>query len=215
MSKKKFERITELVRRYPELVICESSIKEAERILSDTIKNDKTIYTCGNGGSYSDSLHIVGELLKGFVKQRPLDTVEKDMLKEKFGEDGAFMAQNLQKGIRCAALGTQLAFHSAYSNDVESCLVLAQELYTVGNEGDTLICLSTSGNSENIYYAALTAKIMGMKVILFTGSRAGKITNYADYTIAVPSTETFKIQELHLPVYHALCLDLEEEFFDE
>lgn len=168
----------------------------------------------GNGGSAADSEHIVGELMKGFVKRRPVSETMAARLVEIDAECGAELAARLQGGLPAIALTGHPGLSTAFLNDVDGSCVYAQQVYGYGQEGDVLLGISTSGNAENIYKACVAAKAMGMKVAELSGRDGGKIRKMADAAIIVPETETFKIQELHLPVYHALCLELEEYFFN-
>ncbi|MGX2946980.1 D-sedoheptulose-7-phosphate isomerase [Enterococcus alishanensis] len=207
--------IETLNERHPLLISCQDDIINAYNILKSTIEKKGTIFCCGNGGSYSDSQHIVGELLKSFKINRPIYNYDKERLINLFGEQGLFLGDNLERGIKALCLGSQSAFSFAFSNDVDGRLVFAQELLALGNSGDTLVCLSSSGNSENVKYAAMIAKYTGIKVILLTGTNNGSIDEFSDCIINVPEKETYKIQELHLPIYHTLCLALEEWYMNQ
>ena len=167
---------------------------------------------CGNGGSASDSEHIVGELMKEFSIRRPLDQQMKTKLLEAGDEDG-MLAQNLQGALPAITLTENCALSTAYANDAVPILNFAQQVYGYGTENDVLLGISTSGNSQNVVYAIKTAKAKGMHVIGLTGKSGGCMRELCDVAICVPETETYRIQELHLPVYHCLCLMIEEEFF--
>lgn len=172
----------------------------------------------GNGGSAADSDHIVGELMKSFVKRRKIsgDTARK--IRESgtdFPEFSEALVSKLQQGLPAINLSTHSALHTAFANDVDYGLIYAQMVLGYGKPGDVFFGITTSGNSANILEAAVVAKAIGMKTIGLTGSLGGKIKGLADVTICVPVSETFKVQELHLPVYHALCLTAEDYFFHD
>ncbi len=209
-SKEVFEK---LYSSYPMLKECEADIEKVFDLLLKCAKNQAFIYTCGNGGSAADSEHITGELMKGFNLKRPLNDDEK----QKFSavEQGEYIAQRLQKGIRCISLVSQTGLISAYNNDVDPALCYAQQVYAYAkDENDVLIALSTSGNSLNIVYAAKAAKAAGIKSICITGQKESELSKICDASIKLPSLLTYEIQELTLPVYHALCSALEREMFD-
>ena len=205
--------LEELISRYPVLEPIKVSVMEAYEILKECFETGHKLLLAGNGGSAADSEHIVGELMKGFVKRRqvPEDMAGKmERIDEKAGKE---LALKLQGGLPAIALSGHPALSTAFLNDVEGELIYAQQVYGYGQEGDVLWGISTSGNAANIHYAAVTAKAKGMKVIGLTGRDGGKMAGYSDAAVIVPEQETFKIQELHLPIYHALCLMLEEHFF--
>ncbi len=202
-----------LLERYPSLVGIMPQIDLAYRIIEETYENDGTLYVCGNGGSAADSEHIVGELMKSFKVKRPIPTDLRDALSA-YGEYGEKLSDGLERGLRAISLNTHEALTSAYINDRVPELVYAQQLYGHARKGDTLLTLSTSGNSKNCLYAAVLAKSLGLKVIAMTGRGGGKLRDYSDALINVPEDETYLIQELHLPVYHYLCAKLEARFFD-
>ncbi|WP_461241060.1 D-sedoheptulose-7-phosphate isomerase [Paucilactobacillus sp. N302-9] len=210
MSFEKYAKI--LVDRRPVLKQSVSQIEDAYEILLTTVQNGGTIFTCGNGGSNADSYHIVGELLKSFEKERPLSHEIMQKIKERYPQN-ATKLKHLESGIKAIALGAQTALVTAFANDVDPDLVFGQELLNLGSKQDTLICLSTSGDSKNVMYAAMVAEIIGMEVILITGQRLGDISSYATKVINVPETETYKVQELHIPIYHCLCLALEDRIY--
>ena len=205
--------LEELISRYPVLEPIRGSVMEAYEILKECFETGHKLLLAGNGGSAADSEHIVGELMKGFVKRRqvPEDMAGKmERIDEKAGKE---LALKLQGGLPAIALSGHPALSTAFLNDVEGEMIYAQQVYGYGQEGDVLLGISTSGNAANIHYAAVTAKAKGMKVIGLTGRDGGKMAGYSDAAVIVPEQETFKIQELHLPIYHALCLMLEEHFF--
>ena len=199
----------ELVTRYPALAVCRADIEKAAQIMIDSFKDGKKLLTCGNGGSASDAEHIVGELMKAFVLPRKLGKE----LCEKL--DDPYLSDNLQGALPAVSMIGESALSTAYANDCAPDLAFAQQVLGLGREGDVLLGISTSGNSKNVVYAGKVARVQGMKVIMLTGEAGGKCAELADVAIRVPEKETFKVQEYHLPVYHALCLAIEEEFFGE
>lgn len=205
------EHIEQLIARYPSLKDSSKNISIAYDLLQKTVEKNGTIYCCGNGGSFSDSEHVVGELLKTFKQKRPIDNKNRAKLVNLYGREGEEIGKKLEKGIKAHCLGSQSAFAYAFSNDVDADLIFAQELLALGTSKDILLCLSSSGSSRNIKYAAMIAKVLDIKVILLTGDNKGDIGDYSDCIINVPEKETYKIQELHLPVYHVLCMALEDE----
>jgi D-sedoheptulose 7-phosphate isomerase len=213
MEKKMDARLSELIKRYPVLSSIKDSIFEAFSIMVETFENDGTLFACGNGGSAADGDHIVGELMKGFVLRREIDGDLKDSFLSKLGEDGQIFADKLQKGLKAVSLTSHPALITAFSNDVDPSLIYAQQLFVLGRKGDVLVAISTSGNSDNIYKCMQLASVVGIKTILMTGDSGGRCAKIADCPIKVPESETFKIQEYHLPIYHTLCLMLEEKFY--
>ena len=205
--------LNDLVSRYPQLAICKEDVAKVFAVLSESYHNHGKLLICGNGGSAADAEHIVGELMKGFKSPRHLDEVSQSQLKNVDNGLGNLLAKNLQGALPAIALDGHPALTTAYINDCNPLLCFAQQVNGYGREGDVLLGISTSGNSQNVIYAAVTAKAKGMKVIGLTGAKDSKLSELADVCIQVPETETYKIQELHLPVYHCLCLMLEEEFF--
>lgn len=206
-------QIENLFNRYPTLHSCAAVIEKTVEELTTLFRSNGTLFTCGNGGSAADCDHICGELLKGFVLKRELPKLEKDNLKECFGEEGVLLGERLQRGARAISLLSHPALVSAFCNDVDPNLTFAQQLYVLGRPGDILLGISTGGNALNVRYAMMTAKLKKIKTILLTGSKHGECERYADIVIPVPEKETYKIQELHLPVYHAICLAVEENLF--
>jgi len=203
----------ELMTRYPILKSCSDEILTAYTLIESCYTSGGKVMICGNGGSAADSDHIVGELMKGFLLRRPVDTEIRNELTELFGEDGIYLADNLQGALPAINLTAQSAIQTAFANDVAPDMVFAQQVYGYAALGDVLIGLSTSGNSANVVNAAKIAKLKGAFVIAMTGAGGGKLRTLSDAVIAVPETETFKIQELHLPIYHALCAMIEAHFF--
>ena len=195
--------------------MCESEIKRAiEEIIACYEKGGKLLL-CGNGGSCADCDHIVGELMKGFLKKRPLDESKKAEMKEKCAELDDVTLSKLQAGLGAISLPSITALGSAFNNDVDPELTYAQATLALGKAGDVFIGLSTSGNAKNVAAAARVAKGLGMTVIGMSGEGGGKLAALSDIAIRVPERETFKIQELHLPVYHAICAEVEEYFYSK
>ena len=207
--------VSDLFERYPELKVSETSILDAFHLLKSIYSNNGTLFVCGNGGSAADAEHMVGELMKGFLLPRPVPSDLKHKLVEEYGEVGEVFADNLQGGLPAVSLNGHPSLSSAFGNDVDFEMTFAQQLYVLGTRGDVLIGFTTSGNSKNVLNAFRIARIMGIKTIAFTGSDGGACADLVDCSINVPERETYKIQELHLPVYHALCAMLEEEFYGE
>ena len=202
---------SELYIRYPELAVCEESVEKLCDMLLECYRKGGKLLLCGNGGSAADCEHIAGELLKGFNYKRPLTPLEK----ERFGQDGADIAEKLQRGFAAVPLPSLSGIGTAYANDVSSELVFAQEVFSLGRDGDVLLGITTSGNSKNVVAALKTAKALGLSAAALTGENKGAVDDYADVAVHVPSTETYKIQEYHLPVYHYLCGRVEEILFGE
>lgn len=207
------EQIQILIERYPKLEVCREDIKKAYRLLETAYQNGRKLLVCGNGGSASDSEHIVGELMKEFKLKRKVFRSQAAALKEIDPELGQVLADNLQGALPAISLTAHSSLQTAFMNDVVPELVFAQQVNGYGNAGDVFLGITTSGNSQNVLYAAVNAKAKGLKVIGLTGGKENKLMKYADVCIRVPETETYKIQELHLPVYHCLCMMLEEKFF--
>lgn len=202
------ETLPELITRYPVLSSCESEIKEAAELLIKTFENGNRLYICGNGGSAADADHIVGELMKGFLKKRPL--TEKQTAKF----DDKQLAAGLMRGLPAISLHSQTAFLTAFLNDEDPSLLYAQALYALGKKDDVLLAISTSGNSQNVVNAAKTARAIGCKVISLVGCKDCKLDSLSDIIIHANHTETYRIQELHLPIYHYLCAAAEDYFFE-
>lgn len=205
--------IGNLKERYPKLEVL--SVKEAVEEIIDCYKQKNKLLVCGNGGSAADSLHIVGELMKGFLLPRKLDDKKQEQIKTLFPETAQYFIDNLQGTLPAISLVSETSLSTAYANDQAPDLSFAQQVLGYGNTGDILIAISTSGNSKNVIYAAQIAKVQGMKVISLTGSKGGKLKEISDILINVPSDETYIIQEYHLPVYHAICAAIENEMFSE
>lgn len=210
----KIEQILEhLIERYPILESNRLDIYHAYEILAECYENGNKLLVAGNGGSAADAEHIVGELMKGFVKERSLDLEFKKKLESVDCEKGRILADKLQGTLPALSLNVNIGLNTAFLNDVDGLLILAQEVYGYGNTGDVFLGITTSGNSVNVNYATVVAKAKGLKTIALTGKDGGEIKHYTDVAIVVSEKETYKIQELHLPIYHTLCLMLEEKFF--
>ena len=205
----KYPYIDEMVARYPSLSVCAEEVKGAVFAILESYYGGGKLLLCGNGGSCADCDHISGELLKGFLKKRPPIGEVREALVEAIGEDGA----RLQGGIPAIPLTQLSSVMTAFNNDVDPKLCYAQLVYSLGRAGDVLIALSTSGNSEMCTLAAMAARALGIKVISLTGRDGGRLAPIADIAIKVPESETFKVQELHLPTYHAICAEVEEKIF--
>ena len=198
---------SELFERYPCLEACRDDIHNAYKIMVECYENGGKLLCCGNGGSAADCDHLVGELMKGFLKKRPLSESEKADF------DDNFIADSLQKGLPAISLCAHSALMTAFENDAVPSLVFAQQVYAYAKSNDVLVCFSTSGNSENVVYAAKAAKAAKIKIISVTGQKESKLSEISDVCIRLPETETFKIQELTLPVYHCLAAMVEDNFF--
>ncbi len=201
-----------LLQNYPQLTVCQKDIEAAIQTIEEVFASGGTLFVCGNGGSCSDAEHIAGEFLKGFCKKRPADDDTTEKLRA-FGEEGELLASKLQQGLRCIPLTDFASTLSAVRNDLDGQMDYAQVLFALAKPGDALLAISTSGNSKNARLATLVAKAQGLKTIGLTGAKGGKLVELADITIRVPESETYRVQELHLPVYHAICLAVEEHFF--
>ena len=209
----KDEIFDNLFRRHPSLEVCKDSINQAFNILKDTAVNLNTLYLAGNGGSAADSEHIAGELMKSFMAKRPIDGNLAQKLKDMYGEEGESLSLDLEGGFRAVPLPSLVSLSTAIINDVNSDIMFAQMLNSIGVKGDLFWGISTSGNSRNIVKAAMLAKAKGLKVMALVGEKECKLDKLCDVIIHVPETETYKVQELHLPIYHALCAMLESEFY--
>lgn len=202
-----------LMERYPSLESAKNDIVAAYLLLEESYKNGGKLLVAGNGGSAADAEHIVGELMKGFKLPRKPEADFAEKLVEENQELGSVLAENLQGALPAIALDGHPALSTAYMNDCEPLLCFAQQVNGYGKSGDVFLGISTSGNSKNVLYAATTAHAKGMKVIGLTGAKDSKLKDMSDVCIKAPQTETYMIQELHLPIYHCLCLMLEDIFF--
>jgi len=214
MKQKTFEILNNLIIDYPVLSVCRKDVEDAFIILDQLYNRGGKVLICGNGGSSADSEHIVGELMKGFKLKRPLNAEQRAKLTGAFGLDGEYLAGHLQGALPAISLVSQTALAYAFINDVAPDMVFAQQVFGYGNPGDALIGMSTSGNAGNVVNAIKVAKSFGLYAIGLTGESGGKMKNLCDVTIKAPSTETYRVQEYHLPIYHALCAMVEEERFE-
>lgn len=203
------------MKRYPKLNACKEDIEKAYLILEECYVNNHKLLIAGNGGSAANSEHIAGELMKRFKILRPVPTDFADKLKTIDKERGENLSKNRERGLMAIPLAAHEALTTAYINDVDSLGVFAQQLYGFGRPGDVFLGISTSGNSKNVMSATVVARALGLKVIGLTGTKGGELAIVADVAIKVPEKETYMIQELHLPVYHCLCLMLEDRFLGE
>ena len=205
--------VDELIERYPILEPGRKDITEAFHILLNCFRGQGKLLIAGNGGSAAYAEHIVGELMKGFVLKREIDENLKDKLRNVDYDMGNKLSRKLQLSLPAIALSNHSSLNTAFSNDVDGQLCFAQQVLGYGKEGDVFLGISTSGNSANVLYAAIVAKAQGMKVIGLTGRGGGRLADMADVVVAVDEKETYKVQELHLPIYHCLCLMVESEMF--
>ena len=219
MKESTYAVVDTLIARYPALAVCAANVRTAIEALVTSYRAGGKLIVCGNGGSASDAEHIVGELMKGFLLPRHLgeDLLEKlhetcDVIDPRTVD---YFMQNLQGALPAISLPSQLAISTAFSNDQAPDLTFAQQVLGLGKPEDVLLGITTSGNSKNVLYAFRMAKALGLKTIALTGASGGKCASdgYADITIKAPADETYQIQEYHLPIYHALCIAVEEEFF--
>ena len=202
-----------LIERYPILEECRQSIIDAYLIMEDAYEGDHKLLIAGNGGSAADSEHIAGELMKRFKTPRPVTQEMAEKLKSIDPVRGESLAKNLERGLMAIPLVAHEALSTAYINDVDGLGVFSQQLFGFGRPGDVFLGISTSGNSKNVMSATVVARALGIKVIGLTGAKGGELAQVADVAVKVPETETYMIQELHLPVYHCWCLMLEDKFF--
>lgn len=199
--------VQDTIKRYPVLTSCAKAMEEATLQLVHAYRKGGKILLCGNGGSAADCEHISGEFLKGFLSKRKIAENEYPLFSDE-------AKSKLQKGIPCIPLPSLVGVNSAFCNDVDSDWIYAQLVFALGKKEDILICLSTSGNAKNVTLAAETAKALGITTIALTGEKESNLSRLCDICIRVPETETYKIQELHLPVYHALCAEVEKTLFE-
>ena len=205
--------INTLIERYPSLAVCKASIQTAYDTMKLAYTEGRKLLVCGNGGSAADSEHIVGELMKEFKLKREVYKNQAEAMKQIDPELGDILARHLQGALPAIALTGHSSLTTAFMNDSNPELIFAQQVNGYGKPGDVFLGISTSGNSRNVLFAAVAAKAKGLKVIGLTGQKPCKLAQLADVCIQVPETETYKIQEMHLPVYHCLCMMLEEYFY--
>lgn len=204
-----------LMDRYPKLESCKDQIIEAYQVMEECYENGGKLLIAGNGGSAADSEHIAGELMKRFKTPRPVSSEFAEKLKSIDPVRGENLAKNLECGLMAIPLVAHEALTTAYINDVDGLGVFAQQLFGFGRPGDVFLGISTSGNSKNILPATVVARALGIKVVGLTGANGGELAKVADVAVKAPETETYMIQELHLPIYHCWCLMLEDRFFGE
>ena len=207
--------LNQLFGRYPALEACRQEIEAAYELLRGCFAAGGRLLVCGNGGSAADSLHIVGELMKGFALSRKLSADWEEKFKQVCPEMAPYLMENLQGALPAISLVSETALSTAYANDQAPDLSFAQQVLGQGRAGDVLLCISTSGNSTNVLYAAAVARAMELRVIGLAGQGGGRLKELSDVCICAPSKITYQIQEYHLPIYHALCLALEREFCGE
>ena len=205
--------IKELIKRYPALECCKEQIEAARDTLIECYEKGGKLLLCGNGGSSADCDHIVGELMKGFLLKRPINEADKARMRADSPELSDKTLNSLQMGLPAISLTSINALNSAFANDVDPELIYAQSVFALGKADDVLIAISTSGNARNVCEAAKVARAIGMKVIALTGRDGGKLKSLSDVCVIAPECETYKIQELHLPIYHYLCAEVEKHFF--
>ena len=208
-----YRYLQELTERYPALKGLEEEIRAAYLVIKESFEAGGKLLVAGNGGSCADAEHIVGELMKSFVKPRPLPEALKEALIREEPMLGGALSDKLQRGLPAIALNSHPGLTSAFLNDVDGEMAYAQQVLGYGKKGDVFLGITTSGNAKNIRYAAVTAKAMGLRVVGLTGRGGGALAALCDAAVIAPEKETYRIQELHLPIYHALCLMLEERFF--
>jgi phosphoheptose isomerase len=213
MKKNTGKILRQLIMLHPELAPITPDITEAFGLLARSYREGHTILVCGNGGSAADSEHMVGELMKGYVLKRSIP--RRDVKKIRAACPGAatVLCRKLQRAFPAISLVSQVSLSTAIANDVGAEMVFAQQVYGYGKRGDALVAISTSGNAANVLNAVYAAKAFGIHTIGLTGAGGGKLKGRCDVAICVPATLTWRIQELHQPVYHALCAMLESEFF--
>jgi D-sedoheptulose 7-phosphate isomerase len=207
------ERLALLLQRYPALQACERELGAALELLVTAYQNGNKLLICGNGGSAADSEHMVAELMKGFLKRRPISAEHAAQLEQAGGAAGKAIANRLQGTLAAVSLPAQMSLITAIANDLDYDMIFAQQVFGLGRPGDVLLGISTSGKSKNVLNALLVAKAFGLKSIALTGRSGGDLAPLADVAIKVPSDNVAEIQELHLPVYHWLSTELEETFF--
>lgn len=213
LDKRLYKHIELLIKRYPMLDIIKRDIIDSYLILEECYEHDGKLLIAGNGGPAADSEHIAGELMKRFKIPRPVSDEYAKKLIEIDPVNGPILAKNLEQSLMAIPLVAHEALTTAYINDVDGLGVFAQQLMGFGRKGDVFLGISTSGDSKNVLNAAIVARASGLKIVGLTGQKGGKLAEVSDVAIKVPETETYQIQELHLPVYHCLCLMLEDRFF--
>ena len=217
LKKTTLEKVEELIERYPALAVCREDLRAAVLAICESYAGGHKLLVCGNGGSAADSEHIVGELMKGFLLPRKLGAQERQAFERACPASAAYLMENLQGTLPAISLVNSVGLGTAFANDQAPDLVFAQQVFGLGAAGDVLIAISTSGSSRNVLYALDVARAKGLRTIALTGEKGGRMAaeHLAETVIRVPATETFKIQEYHLPVYHMLCIAAEHEFFSD
>lgn len=213
MQEKLKKHIDLLITRYPKLASIRQKIEDAYEVMEECYRNGGKILIAGNGGSAADSEHMAGELMKRFKIPRPVEDDFAERMKAIDPVRGVELAKNLERSLMAIPLVAHEALTTAYINDVDGLGVFAQQLYGFGRPGDVFIGISTSGNSKNVMNATVVARALGIKVIGLTGAAGGELAGVSDVAVKAPETETYMIQELHLPIYHCWCLMLEDAFF--
>lgn len=213
LEERLYKHIDLLIKRYPSLESIKEDIINGYLVIEECYLNNGKLLIAGNGGSAADSEHIAGELMKRFKLPRPISKELADKLKSVDGVRGEELAKNLECSLMAIPLVAHEALSTAYINDVDGYGVFAQQLLGFGREGDVFLGISTSGNSKNVMNATVVARALGIKIVGLTGAKGGELSTVADVTVKVPETETYMIQELHLPIYHCWCLMLEDKFF--
>jgi D-sedoheptulose 7-phosphate isomerase len=204
-----------LLKKYPELAAVTAEIEAARDLLVASYRQGGKTLICGNGGSASDSEHIVGELMKGFLMRRPVPAATRERLKAVSDDEGVYLADHLQGALPAISLVSHTSLITAFANDVAADMIFAQQVYGYGRPGDVLIGISTSGNAANVRHALQVARALRVATIGLTGATGGKMLPFCDVAIRVPVAETADVQERHLAIYHALCAQVEEQFFTE
>lgn len=207
--------ISQLIERYPVLSDNEKEIRQLCDTVIKSYESGGKLLVCGNGGSCADAEHIVGELMKGFLRLRPLSNEKKAQMISAVPELSDIGLEKLQEGLPAITLNSGIALTTAFANDCDPDLIYAQQVLGLGKSGDVFLGISTSGNAKNVFAAAAVAKSLGLKTVALSGKNGGKLKEICDISIVVNEDETFMIQELHLPVYHAMCATVEEHFFKE
>jgi len=205
--------LQQLIERYPNLESIKNDINDAYEIIIESFSRGGKLLIAGNGGSASDAEHIVSELMKSFVKKRRLPEAFQKKIESLDPDISSYLLSRLQPGLPAISLSGHSSLNTACINDIDGNITFSEQVYGYGKSGDVFLGISTSGNSKNIIYATATAKAKELKTIALTGSDGGRLKTIADISIVVSEKETYKIQELHLPVYHCLCLMIEEYFF--
>ena len=213
LEERLYKHIDLLIKRYPSLELIKEDIINGYLVIEECYLNNGKLLIAGNGGSAADSEHIAGELMKRFKLPRPISKELADKLRTVDGVRGEELAKNLECSLMAIPLVAHEALSTAYINDVDGYGVCAQQLLGFGREGDVFLGISTSGNSKNVMNATVVARVLGIKIVGLTGAKGGELSTVADVTVKVPETETYMIQELHLPIYHCWCLMLEDKFF--